>query len=80
MDWSSLASTSASLKALPAHAYPLFDACHVLLCVLSVRKDVGGRDFALKHPLAVWVACIVASFAGSILANPWLGNFFHIWK
>lgn len=62
------------LKKLPEDYYPWFDICHIILCVLSVRKE-SGRSFAWNHPVAAWLSCIVASFAGSIICNPLLGTF-----
>ena len=62
------------LKSLPQDYYPWFDTCHVLLCVLAVRKE-AGRGFAWTNPFSCWLSCIVASFAGSIICNPLLGNY-----
>jgi hypothetical protein len=64
---------SAFLRSLPGLYYPLFDVCHVLLCVLTVRKE-AGRDFAFRHPTATLVSCVVSSFAGSLLVNPLVGK------
>ena len=61
------------LKTLPADYYPLFDICHIILCVLAVRKE-AGRNFAWSHPVSAWISCVVASFAGSIICGPLLGN------
>eukprot|EP00093_Oithona_nana_P003934 03934.XXX_53396_54484_1 [CDS] Oithona nana genome sequencing. len=61
------------LKSLPQDYYPWFDTCHVLLCVLAVRKE-AGRGFAWTNPFSCWLSCIVASFAGSIICNPLLGK------
>ncbi len=63
----------AYLRSLPGLYYPLFDVCHILLCVLTVRKE-AGRGFAFKHPTATLVSCLVSSFAGSLLVNPLLGT------
>ena len=62
------------LKTLPADYYPLFDICHIILCVLAVRKE-AGRNFAWSHPVSAWISCVVASFAGSIVCGPLLGMF-----
>ena len=61
------------LKTLPADYYPLFDICHIILCVLAVRKE-AGRNFAWSHPVSAWISCVVASFAGSIICGPLLGS------
>ena len=50
--------------------------------LLIFRKE-AGREFSRKSPFATWVACIVSSFAGSLICNPLLGKknqilfFFH---
>ena len=64
---------SATLKALPQDFFPWFDVCHVILCVLSVRKE-ASRDFAWRHPFSAWLSCIIASFAGSFICGPLLGK------
>ena len=63
------------LKSLPQDYYPYFDFCHIILCVLAVRKE-AGRNFAWSHPVSAWISCVVASFAGSIICGPLLGIFF----
>ena len=73
MDLSQLPVNGAELRSLPAKFYPLFDCCHIVLCVLAVRKE-AGRKFGWNHPLATWLSCVVSSFAGSLLANPLLGK------
>ena len=60
------------LKNLPQEYNPWFDLCHFVLCVLAVRKE-AGRSFAWNHPIACWLSCVIASFAGSIVVNPLLG-------
>ena len=65
---------SATLKALPQDFFPWFDVCHVILCVLSVRKE-ASRDFAWRHPFSAWLSCIIASFAGSFICGPLLGKY-----
>ncbi|TRY77058.1 hypothetical protein TCAL_10227 [Tigriopus californicus] len=64
---------AATLQGLPKRFYPYFDLVHIVLCVLSVRKE-AGRAHGQKHPFATWAACMLACFAGSILANPLLGK------
>jgi len=61
------------LKSLPQDYYPYFDFCHIILCVLAVRKE-AGRNFAWSHPVSAWISCVVASFAGSIVCGPLLGK------
>jgi len=61
------------LKNLPQEYYPWFDFCHIILCVLAVRKE-AGRNFAWTNPLSAWISCVVASFAGSIICGPLLGK------
>ena len=73
MDPNALPITAQELLALPKTFYPLFDLCHVLLCVLTVRKE-AGKAFAHEHPAAALLSCVVSSFAGSLLANPLLGE------
>jgi len=73
MDIDSLSTYAAKLRALPGESYPIFDACHIILCCLAVRKE-AGRDFAWNRPIAGWVCCMVSSFAGSLIANPLLGK------
>lgn len=66
--------TASNVISWPKTFYPWFDVCHILLCVLTVRKE-AGKQFAHDHPVATWVSCIISSFAGSLLANPLLGIF-----
>lgn len=61
------------LLSLPQSFYPLFDVCHILLCVVAVRKE-AGKAFAHAHPAAALLSCVVSSFAGSLLANPLMGE------
>ena len=72
-DLASMGMTATELIALPKKFYPIFDVCHILLCVLTVRKE-AGKSFGHAHPFATWLSCIVSSFAGSLLANPLLGK------
>ena len=65
--------TASSLQALPADFSPWFDLCHYSLAALAVRKDVGVAS-SRSNPLATWLATMSASFAGSLLANPLLGQ------
>ena len=37
------------------------------------RKETG-RDFAWDRPVVTWASCMIASFAGSLIANPLLGT------
>ena len=67
------------LKSLPQDYYPYFDFCHIILCVLAVRKE-AGRNFAWSHPVSAWISCVVASFAGSIICGPLLGILFISYK
>ena len=67
------------LKSLPQDYYPYFDFCHIILCVLAVRKE-AGRTFARDHPVSTWISCVVASFAGSIICGPLLGILFISYK
>ena len=73
MDPQSLPITAQELLALPKAFYPLFDLCHILLCVLTVRKE-AGKAFAHSNPTSALLSCIVSSFAGSLLANPLMGE------
>ncbi len=72
-DLASMGLTASELMGLPKKYYPIFDLCHILLCVLTVRKE-AGKDFAHKHPFSCWLSCLVSSFAGSILCGPLLGK------
>ena len=38
------------------------------------RKETD-REFAWNRPIAAWGCCMVASFAGSLIANPLLGKY-----
>jgi len=69
----SLSVYAEKLRSLPGESYPLFDVCHIILCCLAVRKETG-RDFAWDRPLVTWACCTIASFAGSLIANPLLGK------
>ena len=64
---------SSQLQSMPATWYPLFDICHFILAALAVRKEVG-IPFSRSNPLATWLATMTASFAGSFIANPLLGE------
>ena len=65
--------TGSKLESLPGEFSPWFDLCHYTLAALAVRKDVGVNR-ARANPLATWLATMSASFAGSLLANPLLGE------
>ena len=69
--------TASELQALPGQFSPWFDLCHYTLAALAVRKEVGVSR-ARANPLATWLATMSASFAGSLLANPLLGNILYI--
>jgi len=69
----SLAVYAGKLKSLPGESFPIFDVCHIILCCLAVRKETG-RDFAWDRPVVTWASCMIASFAGSLIANPLLGK------
>jgi len=73
MDTSKLL-TAEGLIALPKQFYPYFDICHIILCVLSIRKE-AGRASAIEKPSATLVSAAISSFAGSLLANPLLGTY-----
>lgn len=73
MDFVWLTLLASTIKSLPQDYYPYFDLCHIILCILSVRKETG-RDFAWKQPLTAWLSCVFASFAGSIICAPLLGK------
>merc|ERR1719495_415811 len=65
--------SASTLQGLPGLTYPLFDLCHFTLAALAVRKEVGDK-FSRSNPVATWLACMTASFAGSMIANPLLGK------
>lgn len=65
--------TADQLQSLPADFSPWFDVCHYILAALAVRKEVGLAR-SRSNPLATWLATMSASFAGSLLANPLLGQ------
>ena len=67
------------LRSLPTTWPSLFNLCHFLLAALAVRKEVGF-SFSRLHPLATWLATITAAFAGSLIANPLLGEKHNITK
>ena len=73
LDLAKMGLTANELLALPKKYYPLFDLCHILLCILTVRKE-AGKEFAHRNPFSTWLSCIVSSFAGSLLCNPLLGT------
>ena len=73
MDFVWLTLLASTIKSLPQDCYPYFDLCHIILCILSVRKETG-REFAWKQPLTAWLSCVFASFAGSIICAPLLGK------
>ena len=68
--------TASSLQALPVQLSPWFDLCHYTLAALAVRKDVRVSR-SRTNPLSTWLATMSASFAGSLLANPLLGQFYQ---
>ena len=68
--------TASELQALPGQFSPWFDLCHYTLAALAVRKEVKVSR-ARANPLATWLATMSASFAGSLLANPLLGNILY---
>lgn len=57
--------------------YPWLDVVHITLTILTIRKE-AGMEFSRNHPFATWLASIVASFAGSVIANPLLGLYKYI--
>ena len=65
--------TASQLQSLPADFSPWFDLCHYTLAALAVRKEVG-LSRSRTNPLSTWMATMSASFAGSLLANPLLGQ------
>ena len=76
MDFVWLTLLASTIKSLPQDYYPYFDLCHITLCILSVRREVG-REFAWKQPLSAWISCVVASFAGNIICAPLLGEIYN---
>ena len=66
--------TASQLQSLPVDFSPWFDLCHYTLAALAVRKEVG-LNRSRTNPLSTWMATMSASFAGSLLANPLLGQF-----
>lgn len=55
---------------------PYFNIVHCLLSCVAIRDDLGAKaiPFSRKHPLATWLSCMVAVFAGGIVTAPLLGK------
>lgn len=55
---------------------PWFNIVHCLLSCVAIRDDLGAEavPFSRKHPLATWLSCMVAVFAGGIVCAPLLGQ------
>ncbi|CAL4121238.1 unnamed protein product [Meganyctiphanes norvegica] len=55
---------------------PYFNIVHCLLSCVAIRDDLGAKaiPFSRKHPLATWLACMVAVFAGGLVCAPLLGK------
>jgi len=55
---------------------PYFNIVHCLLSCIAIRDDLGAKaiPFSRKHPLATWLSCMVAVFAGGIVCAPLLGK------
>jgi len=55
---------------------PYFNIVHCLLSCTAIRDDLGARaiPFSRKHPLATWLACMIAVFAGGLVCAPLLGQ------
>ncbi|KAL7669225.1 hypothetical protein ACOME3_009890 [Neoechinorhynchus agilis] len=63
--------------------YPIFDVCHYLLTIISVREEehvdnpgsmVGTDQKARRHPFPRWITSVFACYAGSIVGNLLLGE------
>ncbi len=50
VDFSAIQLTADSLLSLPKLFYPWFDVCHILLCVLTVRKECGRKVSERETP------------------------------
>ena len=70
----SLQNWAALSRSWPADYDMAFNLCHMIVSTLSVRKD-AGRPFGRTNPIAAWASCIMTVFAGSLVANPFLGKF-----
>ena len=64
---------ASKLRALPLEYELAFTLSHMVICCLSVRKD-ATRSFGISNPAAAWASCMLTIFAGSLIANPLLGN------
>ena len=64
---------AAMARSLPVTYGDLFNLCHMIVSVLSVRKD-AGKQFGISNPVAAWASSIITVFAGSLVANPLLGK------
>ncbi|XP_078688787.1 trimeric intracellular cation channel type A-like [Branchiostoma floridae x Branchiostoma belcheri] len=54
--------------------FPVFNACHYTLMILTTRYDTGSLALSRSNPLANWVASMIACFGGYILADLLLGH------
>lgn len=73
MDYGLVHDLAYRVRNLPLDYFPVFDLCHIILCVLAVRKE-AGKDFARRSPFSALLACLLSSFAGSLICNPLLGK------
>ena len=64
---------AAMARSLPVTYGDVFNLCHMIVSVLSVRKD-AGKQFGISNPVAAWASSIITVFAGSLVANPLLGK------
>ena len=52
----------------------LFQKLASFYSFLILQRKETGRDFAWDKPVGTWACCMIASFAGSLIANPLLGK------
>jgi len=51
--------------------FPYFDIAHCVITILYCREDLGhdAVRFSRRHPLALWLSCIVAVFSGGLMVG-----------
>jgi len=56
--------------------FPYFDIAHCVITILYCREDLGhdAVRFSRRHPLALWLSCMVAVFSGGLLVGLLLGE------
>ena len=56
--------------------WPYFDLVHCIICCLTIHDKFGDGALLLsrKHPLAIYLLCMLDIFAGVLICNALLGE------